>query len=71
MRYYLDEKELPPKMFPLLSELSKSEFASLVVKIQEDLEKLDVQLVAVEEALAAVRAERDSSKLAICEAPRR
>ena len=70
MRYHLDEKQLPPKMFPLLSESSNSEFASLVVKIQEDLEKLDVQLIAVEEALAVVCAERDSSKVAICEAPR-
>ena len=70
MRYRLDEKQLPPKLFPSLSESAESEFASLVAKIHEDLEKLDVQIVAVEEVLALVRAMRDSAKIAICEAQR-
>ena len=69
MRYRLDEKQLPEKLFPSLSETSESEIASLVTKIHEGFEQLDVQLVAVEEALAAVRAERVSAKIAICEAP--
>jgi hypothetical protein len=70
MRYRLDEKQLPPKLFPSLSASSEDEFAGLVAKMREDLEKLGMQIVAVEEVLAAVRSERDSAKITICEAPR-
>ena len=68
MRDHLDEKQLPLKLFPSLLESSENEFASLVAKIHQDLEKLDVQIVAVEEVLAVVRAMRDSADIAICEA---
>ena len=70
MRYRLDEKQLPPKLFPSLSEASESEFASLVTKIHKDFEKLDVQIVAAEEVLAVARTERDPANIAICKAPR-
>ena len=66
MRYRLDEKQLSPKLFVSLSKSPEHEFASLVAKIHEDLEKLDVEMVAVEEVL--VRAMGDPAKIAIGEA---
>jgi hypothetical protein len=70
MRYRLDEKQVPPKLFPSLPESPENEFASLVTRIHEDLEKLDLEIVAVEEVLAVVRAMRDSAKPAICQPQR-
>jgi len=70
MRYRLDEKQVPPKLFPSLPESPENEFASLVTRIHEDLEKLDLEIVAVEEVLAVVRAMRDPAKTAICDPQR-
>jgi hypothetical protein len=70
MRYRLDEKRLPPTLFPSHSESLEGEFASLTAKIDEVLEQLDVPIVAAEEALAVVRAMRIVEKIAVCEARR-
>jgi hypothetical protein len=70
MRYRLDEKRLPPTLFPPVSESLESEFARVSATIDEVLEQLDVRIVAAEEALAVVRAMRDVEKIAICEARR-
>ena len=59
VRFRLDEKQLPPKLSPSLSETLESDFASLAVKFHEYLEQLDRQIIAEEEALAAVQAMRD------------
>jgi len=70
MRYRLDEEQLPPKLFPSLSESPENAFANLVANIREDLAKLDVQIVAAEDVLAVVRAERGSAKSVNCEPQR-
>ena len=70
MRYRLDEKQVPPKLFPSLPESPENEFASLVTRIHEDLEKLDLEIVAVEEVLAVVQATRDPANIVIGEGPR-
>ena len=70
MRYRLDERRLPPTLFPSHSELLESEFAGLAAKVGEVLEQLDVRIVAAEEALAVVRAMRNVEKIAVCEVQR-
>lgn len=67
MRYRLDEKRLPQTLFPSHSESLESEFASLVAKIDEVLEQLDVRIVAAEQAVAVVHAMRNVEKIAVCE----
>ena len=55
--------------FRVFQSRRENEFASLVTKIREGFEQLDVQLVAAEVVLAAGRAERVFAKIAVCEAP--
>jgi hypothetical protein len=66
MRYRLDEKRLPPTLFPSPSPSLQREFASLSAGIGEILEQIDVRIVAAEEAVTIVRAMRDVDKTAIC-----
>ena len=70
MRYRLDEKRLPQTLFPSHSESLESEFASLVAKIDEVLEQLDVRIVAAEQAVAVVHAMRNVEKIAVFETQR-
>jgi len=67
VRYRLDEKRLPQTLFPSHSESLESEFASLVAKIDEVLEQLDVRIVAAEQAVAVVHGMRNVEKIAVCE----